>query len=65
MPGHTDSKGADDYNLRLSYERAASARKYMLEKGIPADRIEARGYGETKPIADNNDQSRPSPEPPA
>ena len=53
IAGHTDSKGADDYNLRLSYERAAAARKYMLDKGIPADRIEARGYGETKPIADN------------
>ncbi|MGI4743483.1 MAG: OmpA family protein [Janthinobacterium lividum] len=53
IAGHTDNKGADDYNLRLSYERAAAARKYMLDKGIPADRIEARGYGETKPIADN------------
>ena len=53
IAGHTDSKGADDYNLRLSYERAASARQYMLDKGIPADRIEARGYGETKPIATN------------
>ncbi|RZK60810.1 MAG: OmpA family protein, partial [Hymenobacter sp.] len=53
IAGHTDSKGADDYNLRLSYERAASARKYMLDHGIPAERIEARGYGETKPIADN------------
>ena len=53
IAGHTDSKGADDYNLRLSYERAASARQYMLSKGIPADRIEARGYGETKPIATN------------
>ncbi|MGI4870326.1 MAG: OmpA family protein [Janthinobacterium lividum] len=53
IAGHTDSKGADDYNLRLSYERAASARTYMLSKGIPADRIEARGYGETKPVADN------------
>ncbi|GAB3636114.1 hypothetical protein GCM10027422_17040 [Hymenobacter arcticus] len=53
IAGHTDSKGADDYNLRLSYERAASARAYMLSKGIPADRIESRGYGETKPIADN------------
>ncbi len=53
IAGHTDSKGADDYNLRLSYERAASARAYMLSKGIPAERIEARGYGETKPIADN------------
>lgn len=53
IAGHTDSKGDDDYNLRLSYERAASARKYLLDKGIPADRIEARGYGETKPIASN------------
>ncbi|MEJ7664895.1 MAG: OmpA family protein [Hymenobacter sp.] len=53
IAGHTDSKGADDYNLRLSYERAASAREYMLKKGIPASRIEARGYGETKPVADN------------
>jgi outer membrane protein OmpA-like peptidoglycan-associated protein len=53
IAGHTDSKGDDNYNLRLSYERAASARKFMLEKGIPAERIEARGYGESKPIADN------------
>jgi len=53
IAGHTDSKGDDNYNLRLSYERAAAARKYMLSKGIPADRIESRGYGETKPIADN------------
>ncbi len=53
IAGHTDSKGADNFNLGLSYERAASARAYMLSKGIPAERIEARGYGETKPIADN------------
>ncbi|RZK21774.1 MAG: OmpA family protein [Hymenobacter sp.] len=53
IAGHTDSKGDDNYNLKLSYDRAASARKYMLDKGIPAERIEARGYGETKPIADN------------
>nr|GFC25511.1 hypothetical protein [Tanacetum cinerariifolium] len=53
IAGHTDSKGDDNYNLKLSYERAASARAYMLSKGIPAERIEARGYGETKPIADN------------
>ena len=53
IAGHTDSKGADDYNLRLSYDRAASARTYMLSQNVPADRIESRGYGETKPIADN------------
>ena len=53
IAGHTDSKGDDNYNLRLSYERAASARRYLLNKGIAAERLEARGYGETKPIASN------------
>ncbi|GAB2956869.1 hypothetical protein GCM10027048_23930 [Hymenobacter coalescens] len=53
IAGHTDSKGSDPYNLRLSHDRAASARVYMISKGIPDSRIEARGYGETKPIADN------------
>jgi len=53
IAGHTDSKGKDDYNLRLSYDRAASARTYMLSQNVPADRIESRGYGKTKPIADN------------
>jgi OOP family OmpA-OmpF porin len=54
IAGHADNKGSDEYNIRLSYERAESARKYLLDKGISADRIEARGYGEAKPIADNN-----------
>ena len=53
ISGHTDSKGADNYNLRLSDDRAASARTYMLSQSVPADRIVSHGYGETKPIADN------------
>jgi len=53
IAGHTDSKGDDNYNLRLSDERAAAARAYLLSKGLPAARIESRGYGETKPLADN------------
>jgi len=53
IAGHTDSKGDDNYNLRLSYDRAASARTYMLSQNVPAARIESRGYGETKPVADN------------
>ena len=53
IAGHTDNKGNDAYNLKLSYDRAAAARTYMLSKGVPAARIEARGYGETKPLADN------------
>ena len=53
IAGHTDSKGADNYNLRLSDDRAASARAYMLSQAVPADRIVSHGFGETKPIADN------------
>ena len=53
ISAHADNKGDDAYNLRLSDERAASARTYMLSKGIPADRIVSHGYGESKPIADN------------
>ena len=53
IAGHTDSKGDDNYNLRLSDARAASARTYMLSQAVPADRIVSHGFGETKPIADN------------
>ena len=53
IAGHTDSKGDDNYNLRLSDDRAASARTYMLSQAVPAERIVSHGFGETKPIADN------------
>ena len=53
ISAHADNKGEDNYNLRLSDDRAASARTYMLSKGVPADRIVSHGYGETKPIGDN------------
>ncbi len=54
IAGHTDNKGSQAYNLRLSYDRAANARTYLLGKGVPAERVEARGYGKLKPIAPNN-----------
>ena len=53
MSAHTDSKGADDYNLSLSDNRARSVREYILSKGIVATRIISQGYGETKPVATN------------
>lgn len=53
IEGHTDSKGNDDFNMKLSRERAASVEKYLEEKGIDEMRISSQGYGETKPIADN------------
>jgi len=53
MSAHTDSYGSDDYNMKLSENRAKSVREYILSKGIPQDRITSKGYGETVPVATN------------
>ncbi|PKK82499.1 MAG: hypothetical protein CVT49_13455 [candidate division Zixibacteria bacterium HGW-Zixibacteria-1] len=54
IEGHTDSDGADDYNMNLSQKRAESVRTYLInEYGITVDRLEAKGWGETKPIDGN------------
>ena len=47
---HCDYKGNDDYNLRLSAERAQSVVDYLIASGIASDRLTAKGYGEEKPI---------------
>lgn len=53
MSAHTDSKGTDSYNLTLSDNRARSVMEYILSKGISPSRIVSKGYGETKPVAEN------------
>ena len=53
IQGHTDSQGADAANLKLSQQRAEAVRAYLIKKAITSDRVVARGYGETVPIADN------------
>ncbi len=54
IEGHTDSQGSDSFNLKLSKERAASVRKYLVEEdGIDSSRITSEGYGESRPIATN------------
>lgn len=53
---HTDSKGADDYNLKLSQRRAEAVQQYLVEKGIAKERLVAKGYGETVPIAPNTNK---------
>lgn len=53
MSAHTDSRGSDDYNFKLSDERAKSVTEYIISKGIDRSRITAHGYGETKPVATN------------
>ncbi len=52
--GHTDSIGDKNDNKRISRKRAESVRDYLSENGIDADRMTAVGYGESKPIGDNN-----------
>ncbi|WP_153800077.1 OmpA family protein [Foetidibacter luteolus] len=52
--GHTDNSGSDDVNIPLSEQRANAVKSYLLKKGLKSQRIETKGYGSTKPIADNN-----------
>ncbi len=54
IAGHTDSRGSDDYNQRLSENRAKAVYEYLIKRGISADRLSYIGYGEAKPI-DTND----------
>lgn len=57
IEGHTDSVGNDADNMKLSLSRAEKIRAYLSEKmGIPASLLEARGFGEGNPVADNNTQ---------
>lgn len=51
VAGHTDSRGSDEYNMNLSQQRAETVRDYLISKGIAADRLSAKGYGEFQPIA--------------
>ena len=59
LGSHTDAKGSDAYNMKLSQQRSESVVNYLIGKGIAASRLEAKGYGETVPIATNdNDEGR-------
>jgi OOP family OmpA-OmpF porin len=55
--GHTDSRGNDAYNMKLSRDRANSVRDYLVSKGVSKSQLETKGYGESKPIADNKTES--------
>ncbi|KAA2240524.1 OmpA family protein [Chitinophaga agrisoli] len=54
ISGHTDNVGSDQDNLLLSANRAKAVVAYLTQKGIAAERLRAKGYGETQPVADNN-----------
>ena len=51
--GHTDDQGTDEYNDRLSENRAKAVYDYLVDKGIPANRLKYKGYGKRMPVADN------------
>lgn len=54
LGSHTDADGSTDYNEKLSNSRSASVVEYLISKGIPAGRLVAKGYGESKPIGSND-----------
>ena len=57
IAGHTDNVGDKEANLKLSQERAEAVRSYLIKKGISSERITAKGYGDTKPVADNSTEA--------
>ena len=58
LEGHTDSKGDDAYNQRLSLRRADSVKRWLAEReGIAAERFTTRGAGESRPVASNDDDA--------
>lgn len=54
VEGYTDNIGSDEYNQKLSEERANAVRDYLVSQGVPEDNITAQGYGKTHPVADNS-----------
>ena len=52
LGSHTDSRGNDDYNMRLSERRAKSVVEYIISRGISPERIVSKGYGETRLVND-------------
>ena len=56
IAGHTDSRGDDSYNMRLSRDRAYAVANYLTAQGVASNRINVVAYGESRPVADNNSE---------
>lgn len=56
VDGHTDNIGTNDYNQKLSEKRAGAVKAYLITKGIDASRMDAKGFGETRPLVSNDDE---------
>jgi peptidoglycan-associated lipoprotein len=57
IAGHTDERGSVEYNIALGQRRAASAKRYLTERGVAANRIETVSFGEGRPVAEGHDES--------
>ena len=53
--GHTDDVGSADYNLELSERRAEAVRRYLIEAGVDADKIQSKGFGKAAPLVEGTD----------
>ena len=56
IAGHTDNIGADASNIKLSQERAETIKTYLAGKGVKLERVLAKGYGASQPVADNSNE---------
>jgi len=57
VSGHTDNTGSDAINTKLSRERAEAVKAYLVNKGISEDRLDAKGYGSSRPVASNDNSA--------
>jgi OmpA-OmpF porin, OOP family len=57
VAGHTDNKGSEEYNFKLSQKRAQSVIDFLATKGVDKARMSAKGYGASKPLMDNNSET--------
>jgi outer membrane protein OmpA-like peptidoglycan-associated protein len=57
VEGHTDAVGTDEYNRALSVRRAEAVFRYLVNRGIPPERLRVEGFGESRPVASNDDEA--------
>jgi peptidoglycan-associated lipoprotein len=57
IQGHCDERGSDEYNLALGERRAAAVKRYLVDLGVPASRLETVTYGESRPAVPGHDET--------
>jgi OOP family OmpA-OmpF porin len=57
LNGNSSAEGSDAHNMALSVERATAVKAYLVNSGVSADNLVVKGFGDKKPIADNNTEA--------